>query len=201
MPRSDRENSRWVRGGRGAGRQPSPGPLRVLHPLPKRRPEKGASLLGPLRSHRTGPARGPFSTVSDATARGPGADDSPGRLITALNNFALDPGEAGVATARERGCARACRGAVRTHLRSCHPLSKFCCGDTTRARSFMPFTRSVGWCLVSLGTVPGGPSSRTKPHPHREAARAQGPLAHFHGNHLPGGSAKALPWLCTVAWD
>lgn len=148
-PHSGRENSRWVRGRRGDGWGGGDGLPQASRGAPSSSRKEAWGRGVSVRPSEVppdgaaGPARGPFSTVPDAAARGPGADDSPWRLITALNNFALDPGEAGVAAARESGCARARRGAARTHLRSCHPLSKLCCGDTPGAHCFVPCTRRV----------------------------------------------------------
>lgn len=105
-----------------------------------------------------------------------GADDSPCCLIAALKNFALGAGEAGVAATGRRGSARACR-VLREHtsLPATH-LARPGCGDSPRARGFVPFTRraSAGAGRAGHGrrTPLASGQSRTRV---RRAPRAWGP--------------------------
>lgn len=114
-------------------------------------------------------------------ARGREADDSPCRLIAALSNFAPAPGEAGLAAAREPGCALV-QGRRENTPPSPPPTERALpwTAPPSRARRFTRFA-----CSVSVGAQRAGAPSQeaprvwTKPSPRREAARVQGPLAHL----------------------
>ncbi|KAB1281967.1 Transmembrane protein 271 [Camelus dromedarius] len=95
----------------------------------------GMPLESPLRSHRA--ERLGLRRWFYAHRRG--ADDSPCRLIAALNNFALDPGEAGAEAARESaggggdGKVKGCFENTPPFLPPAWPV--LACGDTPRAHS------------------------------------------------------------------
>lgn len=109
-----------------------------------------------------------------------GAHDSLCRLTAALNNFALHPGEAGVATARERA-----GGAGRALEHTSFPTTSLAVpayADIPRAHSLMPLPAQSACPLApsKYGTSPQRflVSGESRTHI-RKAACVQEPLAHI----------------------